>query len=183
MSSQLASLTSQFEEFKRKDKPSTSQRDASFSQEQGMCAPASQTRSDASEGEFLMRIPTCLPENDTDLGLLRVRQIHISRNWITHMWRCKMLSGVSLTLKFHKRSALWPLVPSLKKPTKQVVRKQNLALPPVQDIKTIWDYRFRKTSGSTLKDKISLVSRSVSCLWEARYDLLHNFSSRHFFEA
>ena len=40
-----------------------------------------------------------------------------------------------------------------KKPSKQVVRKQNLALPPVQDIKTMWDYRFRKASGTTLKDK------------------------------
>ena len=52
MSSQLASLTSQFEEFKCKDKPSTSQRDPPFSQEQGMCAPASQTRPNASEGEL-----------------------------------------------------------------------------------------------------------------------------------
>ena len=41
MSSQLASLISQFEEFKRKDKPS-SQKDSFLSQEQGMCAPASQ---------------------------------------------------------------------------------------------------------------------------------------------
>ena len=30
-----------------------------------------------------------------------------------------------------------------KKPSKQVVRKQNLALPPVQDSQSIWDYRFR----------------------------------------
>ena len=52
MSSQLASLTSQFEDFKCKDRPPSSQRDSSFSQEQGMCAPASQTRSDASEGEL-----------------------------------------------------------------------------------------------------------------------------------
>ena len=52
MSCQLVSLISHFEEFKRKDKPSTYQRDPPFSQEQGMCAPASQTRPDVSEGEL-----------------------------------------------------------------------------------------------------------------------------------
>ena len=52
MSSQLASLTSQFEEFKRTDKPSSSQKDSFLSQEQGMCAPASQSRPEASEGEL-----------------------------------------------------------------------------------------------------------------------------------
>ena len=51
ISSQLASLTSQFEEFKRKDKPS-SQKDSVLSQEQGMRAPASQSRPEASEGEL-----------------------------------------------------------------------------------------------------------------------------------
>ena len=51
MSSQLASLTSQFEEFKCKDKPS-SQKDSFLSQEQGMCAPASQSKPEASEGEL-----------------------------------------------------------------------------------------------------------------------------------
>ena len=52
MSSQLMSLTSQFEEFKHKDKPSSSQRDPSFPQKQGMCAHASQARPDASEGKL-----------------------------------------------------------------------------------------------------------------------------------
>ena len=52
MSSQLASLTFQFEEFERKDKPSSSQKDSFLSQEQGMCAPASQSRPEASEGEL-----------------------------------------------------------------------------------------------------------------------------------
>ena len=52
MSSQLASQTSQFEKFKRKDNTSTSQKDPPFPQDQGMCAPASQTRPDASEGEL-----------------------------------------------------------------------------------------------------------------------------------
>ena len=47
-----------------------------------------------------------------------------------------------------------------KKPSKQVIRKQNLALPPVQDIKNTWDYRFRKASPTTLKDKSSLESLS-----------------------
>ena len=45
-----------------------------------------------------------------------------------------------------------------KKPSEQVVTKQNLALPPVQDIKTMWDYRFRKALGTTLKDKSSAES-------------------------
>ena len=44
MNNQLASLASQFEEFKRSDKPSSSHRSLPLSQEQGMCAPASQTR-------------------------------------------------------------------------------------------------------------------------------------------
>ena len=52
MSSQLASLTSQFEEFKQKDKPSSSLKDSLLSQEQVMCAPASQSRTEASEGEL-----------------------------------------------------------------------------------------------------------------------------------
>ena len=52
MSSQLASLTSPFEEFKRKDQPSSSQNDSVLSQEQGMCAPASQSRPEASSGEL-----------------------------------------------------------------------------------------------------------------------------------
>ena len=47
-----------------------------------------------------------------------------------------------------------------KKPSKQVVRKQNVALPPVKDIKNMWDYRFRKPSGTTLKDKSSSESLS-----------------------
>ena len=50
-SSQLASLTSQFEEFKGKDKPS-SQKDSFLSQEQGMRAPASQSIPKASEEEL-----------------------------------------------------------------------------------------------------------------------------------
>ena len=48
----------------------------------------------------------------------------------------------------------------LKKLSKQVVGKQNLALPPVQDIKNMFDYRFRKASGTTLKDKFSPESLS-----------------------
>ena len=50
-----------------------------------------------------------------------------------------------------------------KKPSKQVMRKQNLALlseVPVQDIQSMWDYRFRKASGTTVKDKSSSESLS-----------------------
>ena len=50
MSSQLASLTSQFEEFKQKDR-APSQRDLPIPQEQDMCAPAFQGRP-SSEGEL-----------------------------------------------------------------------------------------------------------------------------------
>ena len=52
MNNQLASLASQFEEFKRSDRPSTSHKSLPLSQEQGMCAPASQSRPDPSEGEL-----------------------------------------------------------------------------------------------------------------------------------
>ena len=47
-----------------------------------------------------------------------------------------------------------------KKPPKQVIRKENLSLPPVQDTETMWEYRFRKASGTTLKDKASSESLS-----------------------
>ena len=64
MSSQVASRISQFEEFKQKDKPSSSQRDPSFPQEQDMCAPASQTRLDASKGE--LSDDSNLPQGEAD---------------------------------------------------------------------------------------------------------------------
>ena len=51
MNNQLASLASQFEEFKRSDRPSASHKSLPLSQEQGMCSPASQSRPDPSEGE------------------------------------------------------------------------------------------------------------------------------------
>ena len=53
MNSQLSSLASQFEEFKRRDKPTSSKTALPHSQEQGMCAPASQSRPVPSLGELL----------------------------------------------------------------------------------------------------------------------------------
>ena len=65
-----------------------------------------------------------------------------------------------------------------KKPSKQVVRKQNLALPPVQDIKTMWDYRFRKASVTTLKDKTSSESLSQGqCLAFEKPDMIYYTTS------
>ena len=52
MNNQLASLASQFEEFKHSDKPTSSHKVLPPSQEQGMCAPASQARPRPSEGEL-----------------------------------------------------------------------------------------------------------------------------------
>ena len=65
--------------------------DIHLSQEQGMCAPVSQTRPDSSVGE-LAGDSTYLPGNTSNLGLLRVRQAPISYNCTPPMWRY----GVSL---------------------------------------------------------------------------------------
>ena len=82
MNNQLASLASQFEEFKCSDKPSAFHKSLPVSQEQGMCPPASQSRPDPSEGELSVceSIPYLLG-SVTDLGLLKARQIHINRSW------------------------------------------------------------------------------------------------------
>ena len=67
-----------------------------------------------------------------------------------------------------------------KKPPKQVVRKQNLALPSVQDIQTMWEYRFRKASGTTLKDKASSESWSQGhFLVFERPDMIYYTTSPH----
>ena len=71
-----------------------------------------------------------------------------------------MLSGIFLDLEVSQVECLVAPSAFSKKPPKQVVRKQNLALPPVQDIQTMWEYRFRKASGTTLKDKASSESLS-----------------------
>ena len=154
MSSQLASLTYQFEEFKRKDTPPSSQRDTPFPQEQGMCAPASQTRPDASEVE--------LSEDDSNLpSRKRSRSRSPQGEADSHQQELdpsyvEMLNAIRglLDLEVPQVECLGSPSACSKKP-KQVVRKQNLALPPVQDIETMWDYRFIKASGTTLKDKSS----------------------------
>ena len=69
MNNQLASLASQFEEFKRSDKPTSSHKGLPPSQEQGMCAPASQARPEPSEGEL----------SDED-SILPARKRHRSRS-------------------------------------------------------------------------------------------------------
>ena len=48
-----------------------------------------------------------------------------------------------------------------KKPSKQTSgQKQILALPPVQDIKNMWDHRFRKVSGTNVNDNSNTESLS-----------------------
>ena len=129
MSNQLASLTFQLEEFKRKDKPSSFQRDPPFPQKQGMCASASQTRPDASEAE--------LSDEDFNLPSRKHRRSrspqgeadsHLQELDVSYV---EMLNAI--------RGLLDPEVPQVeslvapsafsKKPSKHVVRKQNLALP------------------------------------------------------
>ena len=52
-----------------------------------MCAPASKTRPDASEDE--LSDDSNLPSRKrVGVGLLRVRQTHINKNWTPPMWRC-----------------------------------------------------------------------------------------------
>ena len=102
--------------------------------------------------------PTYLPLGDVDLGLLRARQ---TRPQELDPFYVEMLTAI--------RGLLEPEVPQVeclvapvfsKKLSKQVVSKQNLTLPPVQDIKNIWDYRFKKASGTSLKDNSG--SKSLS---------------------
>ena len=148
MSSQLASLTSQFEELKRKDKPPTSL----LPQEQGLSAPASQSRTEPSEGELSdegslpsrKRRRFRSPQDEGDS-----HQQELDPSYV------EMLNAIRGLLDLEGPQVECLVAPSAfsKKPSKQVVRKQNLALPPVQDIKTMWEYRFRKASGTTLKDK------------------------------
>ena len=49
---------------------------------------------------------------------------------------------------------------SKKKSSKQMVRKRNLALSPIQDIKNMWDHRFRKASTTNVNNKSSTESLS-----------------------
>ena len=160
MNNQLASLASQFEEFKRSDKPTSSHKGLPPSQEQGMCAPASQARPQPSEGEL----------SDED-STLPARKRHISRSpqgeADIHQQELdpsyvEMLNAIRglLDLEVPQVECLVASSAFSKKPSKQVVRKQNLALPPVEDIQSMWDYRFRKASGTTVKDKSSSESLS-----------------------
>ena len=121
------------------------------SQEQGMCAPASQSRPVPSEGELsdeesslpaTKRHRSKSPQGDTD-----THSQELDPSYVEMLYAIRNLCLVA---------------PSAfsKKPSKQVVRKQNLALPPVQDIQSMWDYRFRKASGTTVKDKSSSESLS-----------------------
>ena len=85
MNNQLASLASQFEEFKRSDKPTSSQR-AFLPLRSRVCVPLPPRRDlSHQKGSCRMKILPYLLGNDTDLGLLKVRQIHINRSWIPPM--------------------------------------------------------------------------------------------------
>ena len=135
------SLTSQFEEFKHKDKRSSSQRDPPFPQEQCVCSPASQTRSDASEGELsdedsnlpFRKRHRCRSQGEADSNQQELNPSHV-----------EMLNAIRGLLDLEVPQVECLVAPSAfsKKPCKQVLRKQNLALPPVQDIQTLCDYRF-----------------------------------------
>ena len=125
-----------------------------------MYAPASQTRPDASEGELsdedsnLPSRKSCRsrsPQGEADS-----HQQELDSSYV------EMLNAIRglLDLEVPQVECLVAPFAFSKKPSKQVVRKQNQALPPVQDIQTMWDYRFQKASGTTLKDKSSSESLS-----------------------
>ena len=160
MNNQLASLASQFEEFKRSDRPSASHKSLPLSQEQGMCAPASQSRPDPSEGELSDEEST-LParkhhRSRSPQGEADIHQQELDPSYVEMM---NAIRGL-LDLEVPQVECLEAPSAFSKKPSKQVVRKKNLALPPVQDIQSMWDYRFRKASGTTVKDKSSSESLS-----------------------
>ena len=157
MNSQLAS---QFEEFKRSEKPSACKNSLPLSQEQGMSAPVSQTRTQPSEGELSdeesslpasKRHRSKSPQGDADSHSQELDASYV-----------EMLNAITGLLDLEVPQVECLVAPSAfsKKPSKQVVRKQNLALPPVQDIQSMWDYRFRKASGTTVQDKSSSESLS-----------------------
>ena len=107
-----------------------------------------------------------------------MRQAHINKNWTPSY--VEMLNAIRGRLDLEVSQVECLVAPSAfsKKPSKQVVRKQNLAFPPVQDIKNMWDYRFRKASGTTLKDKSSLESLSQGeFLAFERPDMIYNTTS------
>ena len=160
MNNQLAFLASQFEEFKRSDKASASKNSLPLCQEQGMSAPVSQTRTQPSEGELSdedsslpasKRHRSKSPQGDADSHSQELDPSYV-----------EMLNAIRGLLDLEVPQVECLVAPSAfsKKPSKQVVRKQNLALPPVQDIQSMWDYRFRKASGTTVKDKSSPESLS-----------------------
>ena len=160
MNSQLASLASQFEEFKRSDKPSASKNSLPLSQEQGMSAPVSQTRNQPSEGE-LSDEESSLPaskrhRSKSPQGGADSHSQELDPSYV------EMLNAIRGLLDLEVPQVECLVAPSAfsKKPSQQVVRKQNLALPPVQDIQSMWDYRFRKASGTTVKDKSNSESLS-----------------------
>ena len=160
MNNQLASPASQFEEFKRSDKSTSSHKGLPSSQEQGMCAPASQARPPPSEGELCDEDSTLTARkrhrSRSPQGEADIHQQELDPSCV------EMLNAVRGLLDLEVPQVECLVAPSAfsKKLSKQVVRKQNLALPPVQDIQSMWDYRFRKVSGTTVKDKSS--SKSLS---------------------
>ena len=123
-----------------------------------MCAPASQTRHDASEGER---------SDDSNLPSRKCRRCRSPHGEADSHQQdldpsyMEMLNAIRGLLDLEVPQVECLVAPSFsKKPSKQVVRKQNLALPHVQNIKNMWDYRFRKASRTTLKDKSSTESLS-----------------------
>ena len=120
------SLTSQFEEFKHKNKPSSSQKDPFLSHEQGKCAPASQSRPEASEGE--------LSDEDSFPSRKRCRSRSPQGKGDSHQQELdpsyvEMLNTIGSLLDLEVPQVECLVAPSAfskKPPSKQVVRKQNL---------------------------------------------------------
>ena len=102
-----------------------------------MCAPASQTRPDASEGELSdedsnspsrKRHRSRSPQGEADS-----HQQELDPSYV------EMLNAIRGLLGLEVPQVECLVAPSAfsKKPSKQFVRKQNLVLPPVHDIQTM----------------------------------------------
>ena len=147
MSNQIASLSSKFEEFKLQDKAPFTQRPICFSRTAYEC-PCFQARQDFSDGKYLRPLNSHLGK-DVGSGLIRAEAD--LQNQEIDPSNIEMLAAIRALLDLEVPQVECLVLPSAfsKKPSKQVVRKQNLALPPVQDIKNMWDYKFSKASGTS----------------------------------
>ena len=184
MSSQIASLSSQFEKFQEKDQSSTQRASVNSDKEQGLRAPESHSRPDQSmrasasqarpdlgkrstpmrndQGRRAPASQSSQSRDDFSEGEVSEDEIASKRHRSSSPQQepdraqeldpsyVEMLSAIRnlLDLEVPEVECLVPPSAFSRKPSRQVVRKQNLALPPVQDIKNMWEFRFKKASGS-----------------------------------